>query len=224
MINLTRIFLILKLLQNSVPIAPKQASELKAIMSQFPVSSGKQHSLVENAWVPVTTSNGSSSTTTTTTTSKSVVTLSKQIQEQLPELAKPKSKPKPAVELPPPLTKPYDWKSDDHYCKSIVPASEIPPPPSEPPVDVSEIISQRLNAMRKLQENPNDVEASKTLYETQQNVRVTKFIYLIYKSTYLSDVSMGRIKIYARSISWKYGSSSSFSEGTFKWKTSVGAS
>lgn len=153
-------------------MVPKQASELKAIMSQFPVSSGKQHSLVENAWVPVTTSNGGSSTTTTTTTSKSVVTLSKQIQEQLPELAKPKSKSKPAVELPPVLSKPYDWKNDDHYCKSIVAANEMPPPlPSEPPVDVSEIISQRLNAMRKLQENPNDVEASKTLYETQQNVR-----------------------------------------------------
>lgn len=136
-------------------------------MSQFPVSSGKQHSLVENAWVPVTTSNGSSSTSTTTTTStsKSVVTLSKQIQEQLPELAKPK--PKPVADINPNLAKPYDWKSDDHYCKSIVPAVEAY---TQPPVDVSEIISQRLNAMRKLQDNPNDVEASKTLYETQQNV------------------------------------------------------
>jgi hypothetical protein len=135
-------------------------------MSQFPVSSGKQHSLVENAWIPVTTSNGSSSMTTTTTTSnstKSLVTLSKQIQEQLPELAKPK----PKVDLNPVLQKPYDWKSDDHYCKSIVPALE---PPPQPPCDVSEIISQRLNAMRKLQDNPNDVEATKTLYETQQNV------------------------------------------------------
>lgn len=138
-------------------------------MSQFPVSSGKQHSLVENAWVPVTTSNGgtTTSTTTTTSTSKSVVTLSKQIQEQLPELAKPK--PKVVAEINPVLAKPYDWKSDDHYCKSIVPASDVP---SQPPVDVSEIISQRLNAMRKLQDNPNDVEASKTLYETQQNVNL----------------------------------------------------
>ena len=40
----------------------------------------------------------------------------------------------------------------------------------QPHCDVSEIISQRLNAMRKLQDNPNDVEASKILYETQQNV------------------------------------------------------
>lgn len=149
-------------------MVPKQASELKAIMSQFPVSSGKQHHNVENTWVPVTTSNGTSSSTatTTTSTSKSVTTLSKQIQEQLPELAKPKSK-QAAADINPALAKPYDWKSDDHYCKSIV--SE-PVSMSQPPCDVSEIISQRLNAMRKLQDNPHDVEASKTLYETQQNV------------------------------------------------------
>lgn len=153
-------------IRNSIPIAPKQASELKAIMSQFPVSSGKQHSLASNdTWVPVTTSSKGSTTTTSTTTTtagsstKSVVTLSKQIQEQLPELAKPKNK----TEINPVLTKPYDWKNDNHYCKSI----EL----EQPPCDVSEIISQRLNAMRKLQDNPNDVEATKTLYETQQNVR-----------------------------------------------------
>lgn len=156
-------------IRNSVPIAPKQASELKAIMAQFPVSSGKHHNAVENTWIPVTTTKGGTTTSTTITTStssmKSVVTLSKQIQEQLPELAKPKS-----VDINPVLTKPYDWKSDDHYCKSIVPALEAPPGP--PPCDVSEIISQRLNAMRKLQDNPNDVEATKTLYETQQNVSI----------------------------------------------------
>lgn len=157
-------------IRNSIPHAPKQASELKAIMSQFPVSSGKHHSAVENTWVPVTTTKGATSTTTTTTTassSKSVVTLSKQIQEQLPELAQPKK----SAEINPVLTRPYDWKSDDHYCKSIEPIPALEPPPL-PPCDVSDIISQRLNAMRKLQDNPNDVEATKTLYETQQNVRL----------------------------------------------------
>lgn len=153
-------------IRNSKPIAPKQASELKAIMSQFPVSSGKQHSMVENTWVPVTTTTKGTTTTTSTTTTtassstKTVVTLSKQIQEQLPELANPKNK----TEINPVLTKPYDWKNDNHYCSSI----ELEQ--AQPPCDVSEIISQRLNAMRKLQDNPNDVEATKTLYETQQNV------------------------------------------------------
>lgn len=157
--------------QNSVPIAPKQASELKAIMSQFPVSSGKQHQKVENTWVPVTTTSSAATITTVATISKPVVTLEKQIQEQLPELARPK--PAPVVEPPrpldPALTRPYDWKSDQHYLsKSIIP--ELAPPP-KPPVDVSEIISQRLNAMRKLQENPRDGEASQVLLETQQNVK-----------------------------------------------------
>ncbi|CAG9802283.1 unnamed protein product [Chironomus riparius] len=161
-------------IKNSIPIAPKPASELKAIMAQFPVSSGKQHQSVENTWVPVTTATAAatSSTATTTTTSnsssKQIMTLQKQIQEQLPELAKPKPlPPPPAPPLNPVLSRPYDWKSDDHYCKTIFPT--LAPPP-EPNCDVSEIISQRLNAMRKLQENPHDVEASKILYETQQNM------------------------------------------------------
>jgi hypothetical protein len=201
-------------IRNSIPHAPKPASELKAIMSQFPVSSGKQHSIVENTWIPVTTTNSSSTTTTSSVTtvatiSKPVTTLTKQIQEQLPELAMPKPKPvvTPAASSSteaniPTNVKPYDWKSDDHYCKAIVP--ELAPPPEvrreifkllrnkvliaiflsftqqQPPCDVSEIISQRLNAMRKLQENPNDVQASKVLFETQQNVRAFTLIIIFF--------------------------------------------
>lgn len=142
--------------------------------------------------MPVTTSNTCNTVATltpsTSTARAPVVTLQSQIQEQLPELARPKvvEPPKP---LDPALSKPYDWKSDDHYLsKSIVP--ELAPPPmvilktfsiakfrqfvfiySQPPsVNVSEIISQRLNAMRKLQENPTDHDASKVLFETQQNM------------------------------------------------------
>lgn len=142
--------------------------------------------------MPVTSTNSVNTvatlSTATSTSRAPVVTLQSQIQEQLPELARPKvvEPPKP---LDPVLTKPYDWKSDDHYLsKSIVP--ELAPPPlvilikfsiekfrrfvfiySQPPsVDVSEIISQRLNAMRKLQENPTDHDASKVLFETQQNM------------------------------------------------------
>lgn len=96
-------------------------------MSQFPVSSGKQHQMVENVWMPVKSTAVTTSSTTTTTTStvatlKSVTTLTKQIQEQLPELAQPKPKQPPLpTEINPALTKPYDWKSDVHYCKDIVP-------------------------------------------------------------------------------------------------------
>lgn len=103
-------------------------------MAQFPVSSGKQHQLVENTWVPVTSSTAASTSSTTTTTtstsssSKQIMTLQKQIQEQLPELAKPKPlPPPPAPPLNPVLSKPYDWKSDDHYCKTIFPTLAPPP-------------------------------------------------------------------------------------------------
>lgn len=139
-------------------------------MSQFPVSSGKQHQKVENTWVPVTTTSAPTTVTTVATISKPVVTLEKQIQEQLPELARPKPAAivEPTKLLDPALSKPYDWKSDDHYLsKSIV---ELPMQHQLPSVDVSEIISQRLNAMRKLQEDPRDMHASKVLFETQQNV------------------------------------------------------
>lgn len=97
-------------------------------MSQFPVSSGKQHQKVENTWVPVTTSSTPTTVTTVATISKPVVTLQKQIQEQLPELARPKPPAEPPKPLDPVLSRPYDWKSDDHYLsKSIIP--ELAPPP-----------------------------------------------------------------------------------------------
>lgn len=50
-----------------------------------------------------------------------VMTLQKQIEEQLPELTKPKMIPAPYEPLkepplpPPSLFQPYDWKTDDHY-------------------------------------------------------------------------------------------------------------
>uniref|UniRef100_A0A182IS69 G-patch domain-containing protein n=1 Tax=Anopheles atroparvus TaxID=41427 RepID=A0A182IS69_ANOAO len=39
-----------------------------------------------------------------------------------------------------------------------------------PTLDVSQIVSQRLNAMRKLQENPSDPEARQLLYNTQKDM------------------------------------------------------
>lgn len=39
------------------------------------------------------------------------------------------------------------------------------------PVDISQIVSTRLSAMRKLQDNPNDSEAIKTLNNVQKEVK-----------------------------------------------------
>ncbi|CAO1416955.1 unnamed protein product [Diamesa hyperborea] len=112
-------------IRNSVPIPPKPAGALKAIMSQFPVSSGKQHLAIES-WQPVTTTQPP--TTTVSTISPAII----------------------------PLPKP--------------PAGKLSIKLKNPSIDVSSIISQRLNAMRKLQDNPHDNEASRLLHDTQQNM------------------------------------------------------
>ncbi|CAO1398954.1 unnamed protein product [Diamesa serratosioi] len=110
-------------IRNSVPIPPKPAGALKAIMSQFPVSSGKQHLAIES-WQPVQTT--PAPTTTVSTIPPAIIPLPKQ----------------PA---------------------GIISINLMN-------IDVSSIISQRLNAMRKLQDNPHDNEASRLLHDTQQNM------------------------------------------------------
>lgn len=49
-------------------------------------------------------------------------------------------------------------------------------------LDVTSIITKRLNAMRKLQDNPLDSEAIKLMYKTQKDVRLNIFIQKIYHS------------------------------------------
>lgn len=46
-------------------------------------------------------------------------------------------------------------------------------------LDVTSIITKRLNAMRKLQENPLDSEAIKLMYNTQKDVSEKKIIFEI---------------------------------------------
>lgn len=55
-------------------------------------------------------------------------------------------------------------------------AGIFPHPPADN-VDIGSIVSQRLAAMRKLRENPNDVEALSEMYHAQNGV----CIYLNYK-------------------------------------------
>lgn len=89
---------------------------------------------------------------------------------------------------------------------TVVEPVPIPPPQSVDNIfagtstgknlDVSAIITSRLNAMRKLQDNPLDTEALKSMYNTQKDVRAeivfasrySHFIEIIY---YFSDDSMG---------------------------------
>ena len=67
-----------------------------------------------------------------------------------------------------------EFMSNDNF--SILDDSEKPKtdkvfePIKEPSKDISSIVSLRLNAMKKLSDNPNDQEAMKNLYEAQKEM------------------------------------------------------
>ncbi|XP_059619856.1 protein Son isoform X2 [Phlebotomus argentipes] len=134
-------------IKNSVPIPPKTAEQTKALLMQFPVSSGQHHRATESEWVPVSP------------------------KKPDPPKESKKTAPIPAKQL-----------SQAFYT---IPTEELPPPtPARPPepetvfpetaettsLDVSSIISQRLNAMRKLQENPQDKDAQELMQNTQKDM------------------------------------------------------
>ncbi|XP_073834393.1 son RNA binding protein [Musca autumnalis] len=72
----------------------------------------------------------------------------------------------PQPVAPPSFTPDVPVPSSTNGANSI---SVFPEPPSTP-MDVSAIISKRLNAMRRLQENPMDSEAIKMMYNSQKEM------------------------------------------------------
>lgn len=100
---------------------------------------------------------------------------------QEPEQPRPSFAAPPAIE-PPPLPVP---------APSAAPTPAAPTSPSQSQhqssdnifadtgtgknLDVTSIITKRLNAMRKLQDNPMDSEAIKEMYKTQKDVRSKTF-------------------------------------------------
>lgn len=100
--------------------------------------------------------------------------------------------------VPPVLVSPVPVQPVQHTAESVpvvmpllppplpptlpsIPTPEVVPPsesvfpitdPSASNVDVSMIISQRLDALRKLQENPLDPIALKTMYNAQKDVSI----------------------------------------------------
>lgn len=87
---------------------------------------------------------------------------------------KPVPKPTPlAIEhkpapVPTPAPTPVPPQSADNIFADNIFASTAPICKD---LDVTSIITKRLNAMRKLQENPMDSEAIKAMYRTQKDVR-----------------------------------------------------
>ncbi|XP_062559903.1 protein Son [Armigeres subalbatus] len=181
-------------IKNSVPLQPKTAEQSKALMLQFPVSSGAQHKKMESDWMPVEPKpvapvaivRPEKPVSKFPPTSSSFVPSS---EKQQPAYTPVNPTPGPQA-LPPDLAQPGPSTVPIPVApvpaipivESVLPAIMPPPGPSvEPPpvfptnpegnkLDVSTIISNRLNAMRKLQDNPADAEAIKLLYNTQKDM------------------------------------------------------
>ncbi|XP_050307702.1 protein Son [Anthonomus grandis grandis] len=149
-------------IKNAVPLPTKTTQERTTeLRMQFPVSSGQQHRVNEE-WVPVAPQ---------TSQTKPVV-----------EVVKPKHheilKGPLAIEAPPKVPPP------------LPPPDPLPPlipaPPNAPPgpqifpaiesgpqlltADIGSIVSQRLTALRKLQENPHDVKALGDMYKSNKEM------------------------------------------------------
>ncbi|XP_058461752.1 protein Son [Malaya genurostris] len=182
-------------IKNAVPLAPKSAEQTKALLLQFPVSSGAQHRKMESEWVPVEAAPVSAPVAVVRPekpipkifpVSATFVQSSDQQQpaytpvnpppgpQALPPAVQP-PQPEFIINAPLPVPPPVDLSQPPGPV--TLPPMHEPPPVEVYPInseanklDVSSIISQRLNAMRKLQDNPADAEAIKLLYNTQKDM------------------------------------------------------
>ncbi|XP_066587221.1 protein Son-like isoform X2 [Prorops nasuta] len=121
----------------------KTAESSNQLRLQFPVSSGQHHRKNENEWIPVV--------------------------PKKPELKKtfvPATTP----------TEPFAVLPQPTYLPTPVPSPSVPNTvfPVQSPaetMDIGSIVSQRLAAMRKLRENPNDVCALNEMYKAQNEMK-----------------------------------------------------
>lgn len=175
-------------IKNTTPTVPKTVEEKKAITMQFPVSSGQQHRLTE-VWVPVPSKEAEELSKTSTVIKQNLTKpfgMPKNVfKKQLPlEEQQPAFKPVGTIENSSNIleNKPTKVTVETSFVvPSIVPSPKIPTVTPQTPascifptvttnIDVSTIISQRLSAMRRLQENPMDCEAIKMLHSAQKEM------------------------------------------------------
>lgn len=179
-------------IKNATPIPPKTAEQTKAILMQYPVSSGQQHRLNENEWIPVSPKRPEPPTvlsqaplkvqSTKNVFEKPLPSAGKQLPAFVPTtpLATPSAT---ETIIPTPVAVPASIPPPVIPDVITVPSTVQQQPPTAAPkllqsvfpqcnsnVDVSSIITKRLNAMRKLQENPADPEALKMMYNSQKDM------------------------------------------------------
>lgn len=123
------------------------------------MSSGQHHRITESEWVPV------SSKRTEPTKVPSTADSSKLLAIEAPPVVKPKAASSNEVQVPQVFPQPsaevcwYLLVFFLHFFTRL-----------QQNVDIGQIVSQRLSAMRKLQENPNDVQAITEIYKSQKEV------------------------------------------------------
>lgn len=88
--------------------------------------------------------------------------------------------PPPIINTPIPAAPPPPENTNTQLLQmnQQVPNSIFPQVAQQCNIDISSVIAQRLNAMRKLQENPNDPDAQRMMSYAQQNVCSFLFIFV----------------------------------------------
>lgn len=124
----------------------KTAETSNQLRLQFPVSSGQHHRRSENEWVPVTPKKPEPK--------KIFVPASTNLCTTTPLAIMPPPVPTP---VPPPV-------------QPVQPAQTVFPTTTEP-MDIGSIVSERLAAIRKLRDNPNDVSALNAMHRAQNEMR-----------------------------------------------------
>ncbi|KAH8294701.1 hypothetical protein KR018_001866, partial [Drosophila ironensis] len=184
-------------IRNSKPLVPstsRREDQTKAITMQFPVSSGQTHRMNE-VWVPVALEPlpslppAKQSTNMFKDTQKNVFAKSIPLQQKQEPAFKPLEAAAIATAIPPdsaahepvPPSLAVAKQSKPEVAAPFVP--EVPVPSASPaasaasqsifqppPIDVSSIITERLSAIRRLQDNPADSDAQKMMNNAQRNM------------------------------------------------------
>ncbi|XP_012540131.1 protein SON [Monomorium pharaonis] len=125
----------------------KTAETSNQLRLQFPVSSGQHHRRSENEWVPVTPVKKPEPKKIFVPASTNLCTTPQSIM------------PSP---VPPPVPQPVP--------QPVQPVQTVFPAITES-MDIGSIVSERLAAIRKLRENPNDINALNAMHRAQNEMR-----------------------------------------------------
>lgn len=123
----------------------KTAETSNQLRLQFPVSSGQHHRRSENEWVPVTPKKPEPKKIFVPPSSNYATTT-------------------PAAIMPPPPPPPVQPAQPAQIAQTVFPTTTET-------MDIGSIVSERLAAIRKLRENPNDVSALNAMHRAQNEMR-----------------------------------------------------